>query len=133
MDNGVNRWAGWVSFAGVYLIIVGFFQMIEGFVALYRQNVLLISSQSALFVNLQTYGWTLLLVGLVMILTGMGVLAGQVWARALAVVLAGIAALVNFLFIPVYPLWSIIAMVIDIVVIYALMAHGYETEVEVTT
>jgi preprotein translocase subunit SecF len=68
-----------------------------------------------------------------MILTGMGVLAGQVWARALAVVLAGIAALVNFLFIPVYPLWSIIAMVIDIVVIYALMAHGYETEVEVTT
>lgn len=124
--DGTNRWAGWVSFAGVYLIIVGFFQMISGFVALYRQNVIAFASGSALFVNLETYGWALLLTGLVMILTGMGVLAGQTWARALAVVLAGIAAVINFLFIPVYPIWSIVAMTIDIVVIYALMAHGYE-------
>jgi uncharacterized membrane protein len=126
MNDETTGWAGWAYFAGVYLIIVGIFQMISGFVTLFRQDVLVLSSQNALFVNLSTYGWALLLIGLVMLLTGFGVIAGQVWARTIGVLLAGLAAIVNFLFIPVYPIWSIIVLVVDVVVIYALIAHGGE-------
>ena len=61
-----------------------------------------------------------------MILAGLGVLSGEFLARIIGVILAGITAIVNFAFIPVYPLWSITVVVIAIVVIYALVAHGKE-------
>jgi hypothetical protein len=43
-----------------------------------------------------------------------------------AVLLAGVAILVNFVFIPAYPVWALTIIAINVFVIYALTAHGGE-------
>ena len=55
---------------------------------------------------------------------GLGVLAGQVWARTIGVLVAGLSAIVNFAFIPIYPVWSIAIIALDVAVIWALTVHG---------
>jgi hypothetical protein len=60
------------------------------------------------------------------LLAGFGVLAGQVWARAVGVLMAVLAAVANLLFIPAYPIWSILMIVVCFLIIYALVAHGGE-------
>lgn len=118
--NRENGWMAWIYFAGVYMIMVGAFQMINGFVLLFRKTAIVVNEQSAIFASVSTYGWILLILGLILLLTGIGVLSGKTWARMVGIVFAVLAAIVNFAFIPVYPLWSIIALVIDTVVVYAL-------------
>ena len=59
-------------------------------------------------------------------LAGWGLLSGRTWARAVAIVLAGLSVIANFLFIPYYPFWSIIAIAIEVFVIWAVAAHGRE-------
>ena len=73
-------------------------------------------------------GWTHLLLGVVILVSGVGVLAGNVAARAVAVVLAGLSALVNLAFIEAYPIWSILIITVDVLVIYALTVHGGERD-----
>ncbi|MGZ6259082.1 MAG: DUF7144 family membrane protein, partial [Candidatus Limnocylindrales bacterium] len=67
-----------------------------------------------------------LVLGVVVALTGIGLLAGNVVARVVGVVLAAVSALVNLAFIAAYPLWSAIVITIDVVVIYAIVVHGAE-------
>jgi hypothetical protein len=52
--------------------------------------------------------------------------SGNILARTVAVVVAGVSMLVNFLFIPVYPLWALTVITIDALVIWAVTAHGRE-------
>ena len=129
MDDGYDavegdRWTGWIAFAGIMMIIGGFLQGFYGLVAILNDEWVVWANSNASFFDLTQWGWIHLVWGLVMILAGIGVMGGNILARTLGVVLAGIAALVNFAFIPVYPLWSVTVVVISIVVIYALVAHG---------
>ncbi len=119
-----DRWTGWIAFAGILMIIGGALQGFYGLVALFNDEWVVWGNSGAVYLDITQWGWVHLIWGVVMILAGLGVLSGNVLARAIAVVLAGIAAIVNFMFIPVYPLWSITVVVIAIVVIYALVAHG---------
>jgi hypothetical protein len=57
---------------------------------------------------------------------GGAVMSGRVWGRTIGVILAGLSAIANFAFIPVYPFWAITVLVIDVVIIFALTAHGNE-------
>ena len=127
MENEA-KWTGWVMFAGIYMIIVGFFQLIAGLAALFRSEVIFAAQGTVWLVSLETWGWTILLIGVTMLLAGFGVLSGSLFGRIIGVIAAAIAAVVNFAFIPVYPIWSIIALTIDSVVIYALIAHGSREE-----
>jgi hypothetical protein len=65
-------------------------------------------------------------VGAVVLISGLGLFSGNILARTIAVVVASISLLVNFFFIPVYPLWAITVIVIDLLVIWAVTAHGRE-------
>jgi len=71
-----------------------------------------------------TCGWIHLLVGLLVAFAGWGLLSGRTWARAVAITLAVISAIANFAFIPYYPFWSMLIIVIDIVVIWAVAVYG---------
>ena len=73
-----------------------------------------------------TWGWVHLLAGAVAIAAGVGLLSGQMWARVLGVLIAALSAMLNFLFIPAYPVWSLLMVTFDIVVIWAITAHGAE-------
>jgi hypothetical protein len=77
-------------------------------------------------VGLPALAWIHLLLGAVAIVTGVVLLRGRRWARVVAIVLAGLAAFVNFAFVGVYPMWSVTAIVLSATVIYAIALHGSE-------
>ena len=118
--------AGFILFAATMLILVGIFHAIDGLVALF-QNEFYVATRNYLFqFDATTWGWIHLVLGVVIALAGWGLLSGRTWARVVAITLAGLSALANFLFIPYYPFWSITALVIDVFVIWAVAAHGQE-------
>ena len=126
-DREVTGWAGWAAFAGVMLVMLGCFQAVEGFVAIFDDGYYRVTSGGLLVeVDYTAWGWTHLLLGVLILVSGLGVLAGNVAARAVAVILAGLSALVNLAFIEAYPIWSVILITIDVLVIYALTVHGGE-------
>jgi hypothetical protein len=126
-DDGPTAWAGWVAFGGVMLIMLGTFQIIEGLVALFDDGFYLVRSNGLVVdVDYNTWGWIHLIIGVVGILVGIGLLAGNMAARVLGVVVAFLSALVNLAFISAYPVWSTILITLDVIVIYAIIVHGRE-------
>ena len=69
-----------------------------------------------------------LILGLVALAAGFGVLSGRTWARVVAIILAVVSALVNFSVLGEYPIWMTILITLDVIVIYALAAHGRELQ-----
>jgi hypothetical protein len=69
-------------------------------------------------------GWIHLILGIVVVAAGIGLLTGQIWARVFGVIMAGLSALANFLFLPHYPLWSILVIALDVMIIWALLVYG---------
>jgi hypothetical protein len=123
-DSG---WLGWVGFAGIMMVLLGTIQVIEGLAALLKDDYFLVTKNDLLVsVSFTTWGWTHLILGLIVAAAGYGVMAGQTWARAVGIVLAMVSALVNLAFMAAYPVWSVIVIAIDVIVIYALAAHGRE-------
>ena len=122
-------WVGYVVFAGVMLIMLGGFQAIEGFVAIFRDDYYLVT-RSGLLVTMDytAWGWTHLIIGLIAVGTGIGVLMGQMWARVTGIVIAVLSALANISFLPAYPIWATIVIALDVLAIYALAVHGREVQ-----
>ena len=127
--RGPTAWVGLVIFGGIMLVTMGGFQIIEGIVALFKEDYYLVT-RNGLVINLDytAWGWTHLLIGLVAVAVGIGVLLGQMWARVMGVIVAVLSALVNIAFLSAYPIWSTIVIATDILVIYALTAHGSEVK-----
>jgi hypothetical protein len=122
-----SGWVGWVIFAGVMLITLGAFHIIDGLVALFERSYYAVSSNHlALHVNYLGWGWAHMALGVLFVLVGFGVLAGQTLARVIGIALAVISAIINLAFIAAYPVWGVILIALDIVVIYALATHGRE-------
>ncbi|MEV0902273.1 hypothetical protein [Actinoplanes sp. NPDC049802] len=122
-------WVGMVVFAGVMLLMLGSFQAIEGLVALLRDEFYLTTSSGLVVpVDFDTYGWTHIVIGLIAVGTGLGILAGQTWARVVGIIVAVLSALANLAFLPAYPVWCSIVIALDVLVIYALTAHGREVK-----
>jgi len=123
-----TAWVGVVLFGGIMMEMVGGFQLIQGFVALFKDDYYLVSPNGLVIeVNYTAWGWTHLLLGVVAIVTGIGVMLGKMWARVLGIVIAVVSALVNIAFLSAYPIWSTIIIAMDVLVIYALAVHGRET------
>ncbi|MCU0667438.1 MAG: hypothetical protein MUF85_02370 [Patescibacteria group bacterium] len=129
-DSEMSGWAGWAAFAGILAIVAGSFQMIAGLVALFKDDVYLVGPANVWLFDLTTWGWGLLLWGAFLILTGGAILSGKTWGRVVGVVLSSVSIIVNFAFIPVYPVWSIAMVTIGVLVVYALTVHGDELKVE---
>jgi hypothetical protein len=122
-----DPWSGWVIFSSTMMILLGCFQGIAGLVALFNKSYYLVSSSGlVVHVDYTVWGWVHLIVGVVALVAGFGLFTGATWARVLAIMVAGLSAIVNFGFIPAFPLWALTIIVVDILVIYAVAAHGRE-------
>ena len=115
--------AGMTTFAGIMLIIAGVFNMIEGLVALFQNEVYVAGREYVFAFDLTAWGWTHLIVGAVVAAAGFAVMSGQVWGRSVGVGIAVLSMLANFLFIPYYPIWSLVIIALDVAVIAALATH----------
>jgi uncharacterized membrane protein len=76
--------------------------------------------------NVEGWGWWNLTIGILQILTGAALFRGALWSRIVAVILATVSAFIQLLLIPVQPVWSLIVIAVDVLVIYAVTAHGEE-------
>ncbi|RTL70468.1 MAG: hypothetical protein EKK42_03010 [Pseudonocardiaceae bacterium] len=112
---------GFSVFAGVFLIVAGICEVLAGIAALVRDQVYVVTPNYVYSFDVTTWGWVHLIVGAAMALTGLGVVQGQSWARIVGIVLAGLSAIANFMFLPHYPVWSIVLIALDVVVIAALV------------
>jgi hypothetical protein len=122
-----TRWVGWVGFAAIIILINGIFSLLQALVALFAPAGYFNVSRAGLFVmSVNGYGWWNLIVGVLLIATAGALLAGATWARAVAVVLAALSAIGQLFLIPAQPWWSVIIIAIDVLIIYAVTAHGRE-------
>jgi hypothetical protein len=122
-----DAWFGWVIFAGTMLAAIGFINAIQGLVALFKDEVYVITDTGLLVTTDWTaWGWTLLIWGIVMVLAGLGLFSGRSWARWFAIVVVFINLIGQFAWFPAYPLWSLVAIALDVVVLFALTARWQE-------
>ncbi len=130
-NTQVTGWTGWVYFAGLLMILRGLSEAFLGLTALVDKTYLFVNSEKIVTVttNMTTWGWVHIALGVVVAAAGFSVMHGSRWARVLAVVFASAAFLANMAFLGVYPVWAITAMVVDVLVIYALVVHGAEAAV----
>ena len=122
-----SAWGGWVAFAGMMMIMLGVFHVVQGLVALFNDEYFLVGrSGLILSVDFTAWGWVHLCAGLVAVVAGFCVFAGQLWARIVGTVMALVSAVVNLGFLAAYPLWSVMMIALDVLVIMALTLHGSE-------
>ncbi len=114
--------AGWITFAGVYLLVAGAMNGIWGFAALTDRKVLL--EEGLAWSTLTAWGWVSVAVAALQLSAGALVLARRLVGRALAVVIALAGLFVNFLAIGAYPIWSILALVANGLVLWAVTVYG---------
>jgi hypothetical protein len=119
-------WVGWIVFAAVLMILAGTLNAIQGLVAVVNDEWVVWGNRANLYLDLTEWGWVHLVGGILVVLAGFGLLSGNVLARAVAVLLASLAIIANFLYIPAYPVWALTIIAINVFVIYALTAHGGE-------
>jgi hypothetical protein len=118
---------GFAMFAGTVLIVVGICQALAGIAALFRDEVYVATPNYIYSFDVTAWGWVHLILGAAIALTGLGVIQGQTWARVVGIMLASLSIIANFLFIPHYPIWSLVIIALDIAVIWALVREQRET------
>jgi hypothetical protein len=120
-------WVAWVLFGGILLVLLGALHLGIGLVALWRPEVLADTrGELLLSIGLTALGWIHVVLGAAAAVLGVGLMLGRRWGRAGAIVLAAGSVVVNFAFVGVYPVWSVVAVTLSVVVMYAVARHGSE-------
>jgi hypothetical protein len=127
--GGEGRGYGLVLFAGVLLLVVGFWNMIYGIAAIANSHVF-VGNAHYVFGNQRAWGWVTLIIAVLMLLAGGGVMVGNQLARWFGVVVVGLNAINQMFFLPAYPFWSLMIIAVDIVALYGLCAYGSRANVE---
>lgn len=120
----VTGWSGWVVFGGVMMIIIGAMNAIYGLVALFNDEWTVWSNRTVVYLDLTQWGWVHLIVGGLVALAGIGVMSGNGVSRVAGSVVVALSMLVSFVALPIYPVWSLVALTLEALVLYALIAHG---------
>jgi hypothetical protein len=115
---------GLTVFAGTIMVLTGAFQAIQGLVALVNDTFYVVGQKWVFQVDVTTWGWVHLLLGALLVVAGIFLFRGAVWARTIGVILAGVSALANFAWLPYYPIWAVLVIALDVFVIWALTVHG---------
>jgi hypothetical protein len=114
-------WASsWIAFAAVMMIFGGAMAIMEGIAAIAKDDVFVVNRNYAYTFNLTSWGWIHLVLGVLVVLAGIALFSGSLWARVTGVVLAGLSMVANFMWLPYYPVWAIVLIAVDAFVIWAL-------------
>jgi len=120
---------GLVLFASVMLLIIGCFNLIYGIAAVANSHVL-VSNAHYVFANLRTWGWITLIIGVLQLVAGAGVLAGNQVARWFGVAVLALNAIDMMFFIPAYPFWALVIIAADVVALWGLCTYGSRANLE---
>ncbi len=120
-ESAAQVGSGWIGFAGIMLILVGFFNVIDGISAIANADYLV---NQLLFANLDAWGWFFLIWGILQIFAGFAIMNGATWGAIVGVVTAFVNAIAQLSWARTYPVWAIAAIVLDVLIIYALVVYG---------
>jgi hypothetical protein len=125
--------AGWIGFAGILLVIIGGIDFFQGLIALFEDEYYVPTGSGFLVFDLTGWGWTMIIWGALLVLAGLGLLAGQGWARWFAIVVVSLnfIAQLGFLGNTQNTLWSLTGIALSIIVLYALTARWSESQAEI--
>ena len=118
--------SGWKVFAGLMILVVGTINVFDGIVGLTQQNYIkqFTNGQLPITNNIKTWSWVVLIIGVVMILAGLLIFSGNMFGRVVGVLVASLNLLVQLAYLNHNPFWSFTMILIDLLVIYGLVAHG---------
>ena len=120
-----SGWAiGWTLFAAMMMILIGVFQAIAGLVAIVDDEFYVATRKYVFEFDTTQWGWGHLIFGIIVVLSGIYLFKGSVFARTVGVIMAIISAIAGFAWLPYYPVWAIVIIAIAVSVIWALTAHG---------
>jgi hypothetical protein len=119
---------GWAAFAGVILFIAGWLNFFYGLAGILNDEVVTVQGRGVVVWDFTAWGWIHLILGLVMVLAGAGLFSGATWARGVAVLFATLNAIAQIGLITAFPLFSVLIIALDVLVIYHVTA-GWEPEV----
>ena len=117
--------SGWVTFAGVLLLIAGVLNIIYGIAAI-GDSRFFVSDQKYILSNLHTWGWVTLVLGVLQFFAAFSLWAGGLYGRIVGITAAGLSAIAALLSIPAYPFWSLAIFALDIVIIHQIATRGTE-------
>ena len=117
--------SGWVTFAGVLLLISGVLNVIYGIAAI-GDSKFFINDQKFILSGLHTWGWVSLILGVLLLFAAFSLWSGGIYGRIVGIVAAGLSAIAALLSIPAYPLWSLAIFALDIVIIHQIATRGTE-------
>lgn len=126
-QSKTTLWVGWIWFAAIMLMAVGLFNAISGLVAVFSPNTWIAASGGQVVVlDVSAWGWVHLILGALIVTVSVFLFQGKTWARVTAIVLVALNALAQFATMLVTPWWSIIVIVLDFFILWALVVHGDE-------
>jgi hypothetical protein len=114
---------GWLMFVAVILVIDGILDALWGLAAVLNNEVITVGGHGVIVWDVTAWGWAHLIAGSLMALTGLGMFSGRSWARWLGILFVSLNVLVQFGTFTLFPLWSMLIIALDIVVLYQLTAR----------
>jgi hypothetical protein len=123
MDDDGIQGAGWLMFAGIMVLIVAVLNIIYGFAAI-DGSKFFIEDEKFIISNLNTWGWIVLIIGVLQLFAAFSIWAGGEYGRWIGLITASFSAIAALLSIPGYPFWSLAIFAMDILIIYGLAAYG---------
>jgi hypothetical protein len=115
-----GAWAGLIGFAGTMLLLIGAINVFEGLLAVLAGERVMATADAFVLVNMTSWGWTLVVSGVLLIALGIGLLMWGSWARMTAIVVLGLHAASQVVWLGAYPIWSLLMIALDILVLFAL-------------
>ena len=124
MDRGL----GWILFAWLMLLVAGVLSIIDGIAALSQASFFHDYGAHYVAGNLTTWGWVILIVGIVEIIAAVSVWRGGNFGRWIGILVAAISLILTLFWIPIVPFWALMIMFMDVLVIYGLAVYGGQHE-----
>jgi len=115
------RRSGWVTFAAIVALLAGAYNALSGLSTLTSDYPLIEEAHDVLFsINVDTWGWFWLILGVAQLATGFLLLARNPLGRWLGIAFAGLSAIMAVFTIFAWPLWSFSVLALDLLILYGL-------------
>jgi hypothetical protein len=123
-------WTEWVGFAGLMMILIGILNVIQGLIAIVRDNYYVVTPEQIIVFDLTTWGWIMLIWGVIVALAGYALAMGAGWARWFTIVVASLNVILQLSFVGSgqYPLWALTVLALNVLVLYALTVRWTDVE-----
>ena len=115
--------SAWIAFAGVMMILIGSLDVIWGLAAIFNDEIVVVGGHGALILDITTWGWIQLILGIVIGLVGLGLITGNEASRWAGVFLIGLNSVMQVVWFPAAPLWAFLIIILDVFLIYQLIVN----------